>query len=291
MTDYVETTDGRTLAYEQQGDPGGTPVFVLHGTPGSRLSGRHPDDAKVNEAGLWLITYDRPGYGHSARHLGRSVVDCVADIRAIADLLGIERFAVTGGSGGGPHALAVAARLADRVTRAESNVGIAPYDADGLDWFSGMDPANVEETQWALAGEEKLSAEIEREATRVLGQLDDDPAALLSEFDLAEADRAALQQEVVKERIRQSMRASLENGVWGWVDDDLAFVKPWGFDVGEIRVPVQIRYGAQDVLVPAAHGAWLGSHVPGARVVVDEAKGHIATPDQHLDNLIAFLAD
>jgi pimeloyl-ACP methyl ester carboxylesterase len=80
---FVNVEDGRTLAFEQYGDPDGSPVFLLHGTPGCRLSGRHPDESRVVEAGLRLITYDRPGYGQSARHKGRRVVDCVADITAI----------------------------------------------------------------------------------------------------------------------------------------------------------------------------------------------------------------
>lgn len=289
-TAHLQTSDGRTLAYEQQGDPGGTPVFVLHGTPGSRLSGLHPDPEQVRRAGLRLITYDRPGYGGSTRHQGRNVVDSVADIAAIADELELERFAVTGSSGGAPHSLAAAARLPERVTRAECNVGPAPYGAEGLDFFSGMDPENVKETRWSLAGEETLTPELEREAQKALERLDDDPAALLSEFELSEADRAVLAQEAVKQSMRMSFREAMTQGVWGWVDDDLEYVKPWGFDLAEIRVPVQVRYGARDVLVPAAHGAWLGDHVPGATVIVDKASGHMSTPNERLERIRAFVA-
>jgi pimeloyl-ACP methyl ester carboxylesterase len=288
-TANVQTSDGRTLAYEQQGDPGGVPVFVLHGTPGSRFSGLHPDPEKVSEAGLRLITYDRPGYGGSTRQHGRSVVDCVTDIVTIADELGLERFAVTGGSGGAPHSLAAAARLPERVTRAECNVGPAPYEAEGLDYFNGMDPENVKELGWALAGEETLVPELEREAQKALDRLDVDPAALLSEFDLSEADRAVLAQEVVKQRMRISFHEAMAQGVGGWVDDDLACVRPWGFDLAEIRVPVRVRYGATDVLVPAAHGAWLAAYIPGAMVVVDEVSGHMSTPDERLELIRAFV--
>jgi pimeloyl-ACP methyl ester carboxylesterase len=251
--EFVQTSDGRTLAYAQIGDREGAPVFVLHGTPGSRLSGRHPDPSRVADAGLRVITYDRPGNGRSTRHPARAVVDCVGDIAAIADALGIERFVVTGGSGGGPHALAAAARLPDRVIRAECNVGAAPYDAQALDWFEGMDPENVKEFGWALEGEKTLARELERQADEWLGRLDDDPATLLGEFELSEADQAVLGDQVVRERMRRSFREAVAPGVWGWVDDDLAFVKPWGFEVEEIRVPVQVRYGAGDVLVPAGH--------------------------------------
>ena len=285
VAEFIQATDGRALAYAQIGDPDGAPVFVLHGTPGSRLNGRHPDPSRVAEAGLWVITYDRPGYGRSTRHRGRDVVDCVADIAAIADALGIERFVVTGGSGGGPHALAAAARLPDRVTRAECNVGAAPYDAPDLDWFAGMDPENVKELGWALEGEETLVRELERQADEKLSQLDEDPAALLGEFELSEADRAVLQDPLVRERMRKSLREALASGVWGWVDDDLVFVKPWGFEVEEIRLPVQVRYGAGDVLVPAGHGEWLARHVPNANVIVDHEAGHLSTPDEHLERL------
>lgn len=286
----VDTPDGRTLAYEQQGDPSGVPVFVLHGTPGSRLSGQHPDPDKVSEAGLWLITYDRPGYGASKRRHGRSVVDCTEDITTIADELGLERFAVTGTSGGGPHALAAAARLGDRVIRAECNVGPAPYGAEGLDYFDGMDPENVKEFGWGLEGEETLVPNLEQEAQRALARVDEDPSAVLENFELSESDKAVLAMEVVKERMRLSFREALAQGIGGWVDDDLAFIRPWGFELSEIRVPVQVRYGAGDVLVPAGHGAWLGSHVPNATVQVDNGAGHMSTPDDRLERVRQFVA-
>jgi pimeloyl-ACP methyl ester carboxylesterase len=288
--EFIQTSDGRTLAYAQIGDPDGMPAFVLHGTPGSRLNGRHPDPSRVADAGLRVITYDRPGYGRSARHPGRAVVDCVADITAIADALGIERFVVTGGSGGGPHALAIAARMPERVIRAECNVGGAPYDAPDLDWFAGMDPENVKEFGWALEGKETLVRELEREAGELLSRLDEDPASLLGEFELSEADQTVLQDQIVQERMRKSFREALASGVWGWVDDDLAFVKPWGFEVEEIRVPVQVRYGAGDVLVPAGHGDWLARHVPNANLIVDHDAGHLSTPDEHLERLRLLVA-
>ncbi len=290
QTASVQTADGRTLAYEQAGDPAGLPVFVLHGTPGSRFSGQHPDPARVREAGLWVVTYDRPGYGESSRQPGRSVVDCVGDVAAIADELGIDRFAVTGGSGGGPHALAVAARLPERVTRAEANVSPAPYTARGLDYFEGMDPANVKEFGWALEGEQTLAPKLEQEVADALEKLDEDAAALLRDFELSQADVAVLGDEVVGERMRKSFREAVAHGVWGWVDDDLAFVKPWGFEVSELRVPVQIRYGVDDVLVPARHGEWLAAHVPHATVIAANGAGHLSTPDEHLERLREFVA-
>jgi pimeloyl-ACP methyl ester carboxylesterase len=289
-TRFVNAEDGRKLAVEQYGDPEGTPVFMLHGTPGCRLSGRHPDESRVVDAGLRLITYDRPGYGQSDRHKGRRVIDCVADVAAIADELGVERFAVTGGSGGGPHALAVAARLPGRVTRVGCDVGVAPYDAPDFDWLAGMDPANVKEFKWALAGEDTLVPELEKQASEAIAKVEADPTALLNQFELSPADRAILEDPRIQKTLRASTKEAFVNGVWGWVDDDLGFTEPWGFDVAELEVPVEIRYGATDVLVPAAHGAWLAAHIPHAAVTVDDEGGHLSSPDQRLERIIELAA-
>jgi pimeloyl-ACP methyl ester carboxylesterase len=275
----ITTPDGRRLAFAEWGDPEGFPVVMIHGTPGGRLN-RHWDPTKYAEAGARAITYDRPGYGSSDRHRGRQVVDCVADVRAILDHLGIDRFSVEGGSGGGPHALAVAARLGDRVDRARCDVGVAPYGAEGLDWFAGMDPLNVTEFGWALAGEEVLAVELEREVAEMSARVAEDPASILGDFELSEADRAVLSRPEIADSIRDATADLARGGHWGWVDDDLAFTREWGFDVAEIRVPVEVRYGAQDVLVPPAHGAWLAAHVPGCTSVVEDGEGHMGDPDK-----------
>ncbi|MGH2895839.1 MAG: alpha/beta fold hydrolase [Solirubrobacteraceae bacterium] len=286
----VNAGDGRTLAYEEIGDPSGAPIFMIHGTPGCRLSGRHPEPSLVSAAGLRLIGYDRPGYGRSGRHRGRTVVDCVGDVAAIADELGVDRFAVIGVSGGGPHALAIAARLPERVTRVACVVGFAPHDADDLDWFAGMYPVNVTEYGWAHDGEGRLAGEIRRKAQEWLAKVDDDPTAVLDDLHLSESDRAVLNDRGVRGTFRAATREMFAHGAWGWVDDDLAFTRPWGFDVSELRVPVEIHYGVTDVLVPAAHGKWLAAHIPHAAVAIDEHGGHMHSPQQRLDMLRA-LAD
>jgi pimeloyl-ACP methyl ester carboxylesterase len=274
----VQARDGRTLAFAEWGDPDGFPVFSLHGTPTSRLW-RHPDESRYAEAGARVVTYDRPGYGGSDRDRGRRVVDCAADVEAIADRLGLERFAVTGRSGGGPHSLAVAARLPERVVRAESVVGIAPFDAAGLDWYHGMDALNVRETGWAVAGEEVAARELGREAAELLARIEADASAVLGDdWQLAPVDRAALARPELADVIREAFAEAFREGVWGWVDDDLAFVSGWGFDVAEIRVPTRVVYGAADALVPAGHGEWLASHIPGAELVVERGLGHFADP-------------
>jgi pimeloyl-ACP methyl ester carboxylesterase len=288
-TQVAQAPDERTLTFAEWGDPHGYPVFALHGTPNSRFA-RHYEESKYVEAGARVITYDRPGYGGSDRHRGRRVVDCVGDVAAIADELGIDRFAVMGGSGGGPHALAVAARMPERAGRATCSVGPAPFDAEGLDWLEGMDPLNVKELEWARQGEEVLVPELEREAAEALERIAVDPSKILGdEWGLSEADRAELARPERGEIIRQDTREAMRQGVWGWVDDDLALVSPWGFDVAEIRIPTRIVYGATDVLVPAQHGEWLARNVPNAEVVVEEELGHLAGPDRVTERLAWLL--
>ena len=260
----------------QWGDLEGLPVFSLHGTPGSRL-GRHYDESAYVEAGARVITYDRPGYGGSDRQRGRRVVDCVTDVAVIADGLGVERFAVTGGSGGGPHSLALAARLPERVTRATCDVGVAPFDTPDFDWFEGMDPLNVREFDWAVAGEEVLAREYEREAAEMLARVAEDPSKVLGEdWQLSEADRAQLAVQERHEVVREMITEAFRTGVWGIVDDMLCVTRPWGFDVAEIRIPTRIMYGLTDVLVPRQHGDWLARHVPDAEVVIFEEAGHLS---------------
>ena len=275
----LKTPDGRTLAFAVWGDPSGFPVLALHGTPGCRLN-RWPKEEVYAEAGVCWVTHDRAGYGQSDRHRGRRVADEAADVAALADELGFDRFGVTGGSGGGPHVLACAALLSERVVRAICVVGVAPFGSAGLEqdeWLAGMDPENIKEVGWALAGEDVLVPELEAENERVQERVADDPATILEGFELSESDRKQLARPEAMQVIREAAVEECVNGVGGWADDDLAFLKPWGFDVATITVPVLIRYGKTDVLVPPAHGEWLAANVPGCIVQVEDVGGHLGT--------------
>jgi len=170
--------------------------------------------------------------------------------------------------------------------RARCVVGIAPYEAAGLDFFDGMDPLNVTEFGWALAGEDRLVPELERELRAMGERVAKDPSKLLGDdWALDEADRAVLSRTDFGVVITESTDSLVRGGVWGWVDDDIAFTRPWGFELSEIRVPVEVRYGSKDVLVPAAHGAWLGENVPGALVVVEDGEGHLGDPDKIVEQM------
>jgi pimeloyl-ACP methyl ester carboxylesterase len=290
----LQTPDGRTLAYAIWGDPDGFPVLSLHGTPGCRFN-RWPKEEVYAELGVCWVTHDRAGYGRSDRHHGRNVADEASDVAALADELGFDRFGVTGGSGGGPHVLACAALLPDRAVRAICSVGVAPWGASGLerdDWLAGMDPENVKEIGWAEAGEEVLIPELEAEHKRMEERVAADPTTILDDFELSESDRAELARPEVMQVIREAAFEEAVNGVGGWADDDLAFLQPWGFDVGAVAVPVLIRYGRTDVLVPEAHGAWLAANVPGCIVDVSDSAGHLGSdPEQQIAADVRWLSE
>lgn len=291
----VVAADGRTVAFATWGDPDAFPVLALHGTPGCRLE-RWPREDLYRELGVYFVTHDRAGYARSDRRRGRRFADEVDDVLLLADELGLDRFAVTGGSGGGPHGLACAALIPpERLVRVTCAVGIAPFGPQGLEkdaWLAGMDPENVKEFGWALAGEEVLAPQLEEQMATLAPQVESNPAAILGDFDLSEADRAALAKPEVMQVIRESVAEQALGEIWGWVDDDLAATSPWGFELEQIAVPVLVRYGASDVLVPAAHGAWLGEHVPGCTVKVDGTAGHLGDDlELEIAENIAWLRD
>jgi len=257
----ITTGDGRELAVCEWGDRHGTPVFWLHGTPGSRFS-RHHDEEVYRAAGARVITYDRPGYGLSTRYPGRSVAHAAGDVASIADGLGLGRFSVTGGSGGGPHALGVAALLPERVIRCASVVGIAPWDAD-IDWLDGMTMGNVEEFGWALEGEAVLHENMEPRCRRILDSLARGEG-LGPDYELASSDRKAAAADEQRLLLLEATTEAFSRGIWGLVDDDIAFTRPWGFDPALIAVPTQVWHGMEDTLVPPQHAKWLIEHIANA---------------------------
>lgn len=290
----LELADGRTLAYATWGDARGFPVLGMHGTPGCRLN-RWPNEDVYTRGGIRYVTHDRAGYGRSDRHHGRSVADEAADVEALADELGLERFGVTGGSGGGPHSLACAALLPERVVRAICVVGVAPLGSPGLeedDWLAGMDEENVNEFRNAQAGEDMLTPSLEQLHEKMEERAAADPSTVLEDYELSESDRAELSRPEVRQLIGDTIFEQNVNGVGGWVDDDLAFLEPWGFDVGTISVPVLVRYGLTDVLVPPAHGDWLAANVPGCLVEIESSAGHLGeNPEKQIASDARWLSE
>ncbi|GAA3502784.1 alpha/beta hydrolase [Streptomyces prasinosporus] len=273
MPEQVRTADGRRLRVEVSGDPHGRPVFLLHGMPGSRV-GPRPRSMFLYQRGARLISYDRPGYGGSDRRPGRRVADVVQDVAVVADALELDRFAVAGRSAGAPHALACAALLPDRVTRAAALVGLAPQNAEGLNWFAGMAPSNVTEFRTAFTDPERFAAGIIPRSARIR----DNPARLLEELrdDLTADDRLIVSDNTVRSMLLRNYREALRTSPYGWIDDALALTGPWGFDPAWIRVPVLLWHGAQDVFSPASHSAWLADRIPRATAVLEPSAAHFA---------------
>jgi pimeloyl-ACP methyl ester carboxylesterase len=267
----VTTKDGRTLAYVERGQADAVPLIVCHGTPGSRLT-RHPDEGIYDRHGVRAIVYDRPGYGRSAPKSGRSVADAAADIEAIADGLGLERFTVVGGSGGAPHALACGALLGDRLIRVGALVTPAPSDTGDFDFFAGLAEINVKEFGAALEGKEAIDAYLEPYVEAIRS----DPDAVLDEItsELPEVDRAIAAKPEFREVIRDSFVEAVRQGVRGWADDDLAFAKTWGFELEDVRAEVRLWQGELDVLAPRTHGEYVASRLPNAHFELLEGGGH-----------------
>lgn len=279
----IETAGGRSLTVYDAGDPGGRPILHHHGTPSSGKP-FEPHVRLAHEQGVRLISYDRAGYGESTRDPGRAVADVASDVEAIADALALDRFATWGLSGGGPHALATAAALPDRVTAVAAVASIAPPDRPGLGLTEGMGEGNVVELALAQEGEEALRPALERDFGG-LAKLDVPGFVEAMQPFLSDVDAAALDGEYGAYAL-DSFRRSLERSVDGWVDDDLAFVRSWGFAPEAVTVPVLVVQGRQDLMVPWAHGEWLARNLPAAEGWLREEEGHLTlfvnlVPDIH----------
>ena len=288
MERTVQTADGRTLAVQENGDPGGIPVLVHMGSPNSRHL-YPPISADAAARGLRLISYDRPGYGGSTSSPDRSVADCAADARAICAALGIDRVAMWGISGGGPHLLACAALLPDLVVAAASLASPAPYGAEGLDWFAGMGQDNADDFRLMQEDMAASRAKMVKDREGVLATPVADLCKSLESL-LTPTDAAALTGELA-EYLSWSMKDGLAPGMEGWWEDSVAFCGPWGFDLAQISVPVLVVHGRQDMFVPFGHGEWLAAHVPGAEPWLLDDDGHVTLMENRMGEVHAWLAD
>jgi pimeloyl-ACP methyl ester carboxylesterase len=293
VTEAIPAPDGRHLAVDCIGAPDGLPVFLLHGTPGSRR-GPRPRPGVLYRLGIRLICYDRPGYGDSDRDPGRSVADAAKDVAAIADALHVGSFSVLGRSGGSPHALACAALLGDRVESAAALVGLAPPDAPDLDWYDGMTPSNTAgygRADTDPGGIEETLAERGR-------LIRDDPEVLLRELrpELTAADRRIVDEVAIQRLLTDTYHEALKHGADGWIDDTLALRSAWKFELAAITSPVLIWHGLDDVFSPVSHARWLADHIRAGRrgaCVQVVLKRHAAHFDamEVLPDILAWMKD
>ncbi|BAL88853.1 hypothetical protein AMIS_36330 [Actinoplanes missouriensis 431] len=258
MIETDVTVDGRTLHAYAHGD-GDLVVMWHHGTPNIGTPPA-PLFAAARRLGIRFIAYDRPGYGGSTPRPDRDIASAAGDAAAVADALGVGTFAVFGHSGGGPHALACAALLPGRVTAAVAGAGLAPFDAEGLDWFAGMGPGGVASLRSAAAGRAAKEAYAGNPA--------------ITDPDFTAADWAAL--EGAWGWFGSVVEPAIANGPAPLIDDDLAYVRPWGFDPATITVPVLLAHGEDDRMVPASHSVWLADRIKGAELRLTPGAGHIS---------------
>jgi pimeloyl-ACP methyl ester carboxylesterase len=256
----LKLADGRTLHVYDTGEEDRVVVFWHHGTPNI---GAPPEPLfpAADRLGIRWVSYDRPGYGGSTSYRDRNVALAADDVSSVADALGIERFAVMGHSGGGPHALACGALLPERVLGVLSVSGMAPFDAEGLDFFAGMADSGAASLRAAVQGRE---AKEQFEATA-----DED-----AESGFIPADLAALEGQW--SWFVSVVRPAIENGPGPLIDDDLAYVAPWGFDPARVVAPTLLVHGGRDRVVPSSHGEWLVRHCPSAELWLRPEDGHIS---------------
>jgi len=277
----VQTPDGRILAVQESGDPGGRPVLVHMGTPNSRhLYG--PTKADAAARGLRLISYDRPGYGGSTPQPGRSHADCAADVRTIATALGIERLGIWGISGGGAHALACAALLPDLAAGVASLAGLAPYGAEGLDWFEGMGQENADDILLCATDKAAARKKMDEDWKEAMASSADDLAEQFPTL-LSPVDAGVLTGELA-EYLAFSQHEGLAAGSEGWWEDGEA-------ELADISVPVLIVHGRHDKFVPFGHGEWLAARVPGAEAWLLDDDGHLTLMQRRVPEVHAWLAE
>ena len=284
----VATQDGRVLKVLEDGDRMGRPVLVHNGMPNSRLLFA-PDVRSAQRLGIRLISYDRPGYGGSTRRPGRSVADCAEDVRAVARALEIDRLGVWGISGGGPHAIACAAVLPDLVKSVGVLASVAPWGAEGLDYFAGTGEWNVEQVSLMLEDPAAARAKCEDNRVQMLTQTLPELMEFLKTL-LAPVDAAALTGEL-GQYVIDVTRSGMATSSDGWWDDGLAILEPWGFEFGSIRTPVLLLHGRHDRFVPFAHGEWLARNIPGVEARLTDDDGHLTLTTHHLDEVHSWLLE
>jgi pimeloyl-ACP methyl ester carboxylesterase len=286
----VVLPDGRELEYLTGGDPDGFPFVYHFGTPSGAVHYQPLWDA-AERAGLHLVTYSRPGYGASTPRpvTGAWPPPISADAEDtvhLLDHLGMGEFVTLGWSGGGPRALACAAVLPDRCRAVASLAGVAPYGLPGLDWTAGMGPENVRDFEAAVAGREAYAAIAAEQVPELAAVTGPDMVAAFGGL-IDEVDAAALTGEFA-DYAAATFRHSVAQGSVGMVEDTLQIVRPWGFDLADLTVPVAVWQGAHDKMVPFTHGEWLAQAVPGARVHLYDDEGHLSLVAK-VDEILADL--
>ena len=255
----MKLPDGRVVhTFDTGGDSGASGLAVLwhHGSP---QTGALPDPlrAAATDRGIRLLCYGRPSYGGSSPHPGRSIGSAAGDVTQLADAAGVDRFATMGTSGGGPHALACAALLPDRVVATVTLAGPVPYTSD-FDWYAGMVAPQGPRT--AVEGREARARYAEVEEF-------DENCFSAADYDALEGAWASLGADAGR-----AGRA----GPDGLIDDDVALMSLWGFDPTKINAPILLVHGGEDRVIPVSHSEWLVWRLSTAELWLRPRDGHIS---------------
>ena len=278
----ITLPDGRKVELLIAGEKSTDAIVFHHGTPGSAQTWKEWLPA-VAQAGAYAFSFSRPGYGRSARHKGRLVIDNSADVAFILGQLGIERIVSIGWSGGGPHALADTT-LAQSLA-AISIAGVGAYGASDLDFLEGMGEENHIEFGAAILGEAAIDKWMQENSGGTANVTGDQLIEALGGL-IGDADKRSLTPQVA-ESVAADFRDALSLGYFGWLDDDLAFVEHWGFDITAIKQPVELWQGDEDFMVPHAHGKWLASKIPNSQLIFEPGEGHISLGENKKSAIIS----
>lgn len=281
----IELQDGRQLAYRLFGDPAGMPAFYCHGFPSSSREAELLHDKAVQQ-GLRIISADRPGYGGSDPLPERTIPAFADDLAALADRLGIGHFRLLGVSGGGPYALACAARLAERIIACALVAPLGPIHLPGLLSRMGLSA--------------RLAFSLTRSAPRTMDRLLSGPLPawvagqdrLLDGLRLtasAKADRVALSDPRAKRILNQTIADALSEGGVGARQDLVLYANEWGIEPASVKTPIELWQGEADRIVPPAHAHWYTRHLSRCTSHLLPEEGHYSLPLRHAPAILRAL--
>jgi pimeloyl-ACP methyl ester carboxylesterase len=276
----LKLKDGRALDYITNGSDSKSAILFHHGTPSDCTLWQK----WFNEiTGVKASAASRPGYGLSDRRRGRNVAADIDDQSQLLDFFGIEKFISIGWSGGGPHAINMSRE--PRSVGAVTLAGVGEWGNSDLDFLQGMGPENHEEFGAALAGQATIEEWMIKNTPAFKNVTGSD---LITSFGglIGEADKKALTPEVA-EQDAASFRRSLSVSYFGWLDDDLAFVQPFGFELSQINKPILVWQGDDDFMVPKSHSEWLAKHIPTAKLNFVPGHGHISLGESYRAEIIS----
>lgn len=283
----LKLTDGRNLNLLVGAGDSQTAIVFHHGTPSCSFAWKRWI-AHFERLGIKSIAYSRAGYYTSDRKAERSVVSVNNDIAEVLDHFSIDKFVAVGWSGGGPHALASA--LDPRCESVVVLAGVGMYGQSDLDFLAGMGEENIDEFGIALTGQTELNAWMETNGSAYRTITGEELRNSISSL-FSNSDSAAMQQKEFSDDLAENFRHSLEKGFPGWIDDDIAFTKDWGFSLDQVKIPVAIFQGDEDLMVPGSHGRWLHKHLPNSTLRLLTGEGHLSFFSSSQDEILKFLTN